>query len=118
MEYRKLIKFGNSSFIISIPSAWLRKNKLGKGDVVYLEEDGGSRLVLHSSTINKKEEKEFSIDTKGKDVDRVKEELYNAYIEGFDVIKLLGDNINEFSDEIRKVLNNKKNFNFPLNNGV
>ena len=46
MEYRKLIKFGNSSHVISIPNNWLKKNNLNKGDTVYLDENGGKELVL------------------------------------------------------------------------
>ena len=29
MYYRKLIKFGGSSFVVSLPAEWIRKNNLG-----------------------------------------------------------------------------------------
>ncbi|MAG52947.1 MAG: hypothetical protein CMH62_03225 [Nanoarchaeota archaeon] len=106
MEYRKLIKFGNSSFIISIPGKWLKRNKLSKGDVVYLEEDGESRLILYSNFEKEKKESEALIDTKNKNIGRVVEEIYRAYTDGFDVIKLIGDDINLISENIRKVMNN------------
>ena len=38
MEYRKLMAFGNSSFIVSVPKAWVEKNRLKKGDVLMVEQ--------------------------------------------------------------------------------
>ena len=106
LEFRKLIKFGNSSYIISIPGKWLKKNKLNKGDVINLYEDKDNRLILSAGAIQAKEEKEFLIETEKKDLDRIKAELYKAYTDGFDVIKLKGNNLNNNSEEIRSILNN------------
>ena len=106
IEYRKLIKFGGSSFIISIPNLWLKKNNLKKGDVIYVEEDGGSRLILAPTNTVKREEKKVVIDTNNKSEHRVKEEVYRVYTDGADVIKLMGGNINKINEGIRKILNN------------
>lgn len=106
MDYRKLIKFGSSSFVISLPSSWLKKNKLVKGDIIHLEEDGDSRLILHSKEEKKLDEKEILIDTNRKEFPRVQGEIYNAYIDGYDVIKLTGEDLNSVSENIRDIMNN------------
>ena len=55
METRKLIKFGGSSHIIAIPNAWIKKNSLGKGDTIYIEENGNNELILHPSIKEQKQ---------------------------------------------------------------
>jgi len=106
LDYRKLIKFGSSSYVISLPGNWLKKNKLSKGDIIHLEEDGDSRLILHSNNEKKIDEREILIETGNKTFLRVQGEIYNAYIDGYDVIKLSGDNINSLTKEIREIMNN------------
>ncbi len=106
MDYRKLIKFGNSSYVVSLPGSWLKKNKLSKGDIIHLEEDGDSRLILHTNNEKKLDEKEILIETKNKTFPRVQGEIYNAYIDGYDVIKLSGENIGLFAKDIRDIMNN------------
>lgn len=106
MDYRKLIKFGSSSYVVSLPGSWLKKNKLSKGDIIHLEEDGDSRLILHSIVETNKDEKEILIETKDKAFPRVQGEIYNAYIDGYDVIKLSGENISKISKGIRDIMNN------------
>jgi phosphate uptake regulator len=34
VEFRRLIGFGKSSFVVSLPKNWIEKNKLVKGDLV------------------------------------------------------------------------------------
>ena len=45
MEFRKLIAFGKTSFVMSIPKAWVVKNNLKKGDLLSLEEDKDHLII-------------------------------------------------------------------------
>ena len=54
MEFRKLIRFGKSSYVISLPKKWVEKNKLEKGNTISLEFKGKDILVSP-----KTESKEF-----------------------------------------------------------
>ncbi len=45
MEYRKLISFGKSSFVVSLPKSWVTQNKMKKGDLVYFEDSGVNLLI-------------------------------------------------------------------------
>ena len=74
MDYRKLIKFGSSSYVVSLPGSWLKKNKLSKGDIIHLEEDGDSRLILHSTIEKKSDEKEILIETGNKRLLKLKKQ--------------------------------------------
>ncbi len=107
MEYRKLIKFGNSSHIISLPTNWIRKNKLKKGDLIYFEENGNNELVLNSEIKKERiEPKEIVIDLFNKDNDEIKREIHSAYINNFNTINLTGRNLNEKEVLIRKIISN------------
>ena len=107
MGYRKLIKFGNSSHIVSLPNYWVKKNKLKKGDLIYFEENGNSELVL-SSELKKvgQESKEITIDINNKEFDEIKREVHSAYINNFTTINVVGRNINDRELEVRKIINN------------
>ena len=53
---RKLVKQGAATLMVSLPSKWIRQNKLDKGDEVSLEEDN-QNLVIKVSEETKKEQK-------------------------------------------------------------
>ncbi len=92
MIYRKLIKFGNSSYVISIPRDWLNKHNLNKGNTVFIEENGNNELVLSAQKDKKKEEqKEAVIDTKNKSIATIKREIMSAYINSYSTIRVMGD---------------------------
>ncbi|MDP4012882.1 MAG: hypothetical protein Q8R00_04735 [Candidatus Nanoarchaeia archaeon] len=107
MDFRKLIKFGNSSHVISLPRDWLTKNKLDKGDVIYFHQNGGNELVLTpAEPKSKKEDREIVIDANKKAIETIKRELTSAYIRGFNVIKITDNNLKERAVEIRNELQN------------
>ena len=53
MDVRKLVSFGNSSFVISLPKAWIIKNGLKKGDILRIEERP-FELIVSAKEDNKK----------------------------------------------------------------
>ena len=48
---RKLIQLGNETFVVSLPSAWLRQHKLKKGDELEVEEVGPKLAIYPSSEL-------------------------------------------------------------------
>src|SRR3989344_3512162 len=92
MEYRKLIKFGNSSHIISLPNNWVKKHKLKKGDLIYFEENGSGELILNREI--KKENSQITqttIDIINKPVPTIEREILCAYTNNYDIINIVGD---------------------------
>ncbi len=93
MDYRKIIKFGNSSHILSLPKDWLRKNKLKKGDLVYISENGNDELVLSPQLKDENQESEITI-TENSSIDELHRKLVSSYIAGYNIINIKLKNSN------------------------
>ena len=108
MEYRKLIKFGNSSYVISVPKTWMTKNKLGKGDLVYLSENGNSELMITAAnnTDERVKLQEATINVDGKSFSDIKREIDSSYIRNTHIITIQGKQLDKKVREIRKYISN------------
>jgi len=107
MEYRKLIRFGNSAHVISLPTSWIKKNKLKKGNLVYFEENGNGELILSPKEItNNIQEKEITIDVTGSNYDEIRRQISTAYINNYRIINIIGDGLSQKSQNIKKILQN------------
>lgn len=104
MEYRKLISFGKSSFVISIPKSWIGKNKLKKGDLIYLEEKDADLILSPHSQNTEQKEKEITIEVDGKELKHIKREIIGAYIKNHKTIILTGNEIKDKAKEIQSVI--------------
>lgn len=106
METRKIISFGSSSYVISVPKSWVRENKLKKGDVVHIE-NKKSELAVYPSEINRQEEpKRIHIDLDKKSLALVQTQIVSAYLKGYDIIDIRGDSLEEQSPKIKAILRN------------
>jgi phosphate uptake regulator len=81
---RKLVKHGKSTLIVSLPSKWIKKNNLKKGDEIDINEKN-SGIEITSSKIKKTEEIEANISNMGPMVPRY---IHALYKKGIDVLKL------------------------------
>ncbi len=106
MEYRKLISFGKSSFIVSLPKSWIRQNKLKKGDLIYFEESGSNLFLQPRTSETGEEEKEITISVDGKDLRRIYRELISAYIQNYKTITFAGNEIKKNAKEIQNLTHN------------
>lgn len=107
MDFRKLIKFGSNSHVISLPRTWLTKNKLEKGAVIYFHENGNNELILAPVEHQfKQEDKEIVIDANKKELTTLKRELISAYIKGYNVIRMVDSEMKNRAVEIRNELQN------------
>jgi len=103
-EPRKIIKFGNSSYVISLPQSWIKENSLGKGDLVFVEKNGNDELVIvpsKSRTSAVEKEKKIVIGVDGKDTETLRREITSAYINGFDSIILNGKTLKSKLSQIK-----------------
>lgn len=104
MDYRKLIKFGNSSYVVSLPKEWINKNSLKKGDVVYFNENGNSELVVSLNNKTAKEPKRTVMELDGKDAEYIKRDLVSKYIADYDIIKIVGSSIRDQIKPIKETI--------------
>lgn len=93
MEYRKLISFGNNSYVISLPKNWLTQNKLVKGDLIHLSEQGNDLILSKKDMEKEHEEKKKIIQVDGKVVAIVEREINSSYILNFRTIVLKGEEV-------------------------
>lgn len=87
MDFRKLISFGKSSFVISLPKDWLAKNNLKKGSLIRVHKDQ-KKIILTANIDNEKSIKKISIDISGLDRTTIIYYIQNLYKIGYDEIKI------------------------------
>jgi len=82
---RKLVKQGSATMMISLPTKWIKENKLEKGDEIDLEEEG-SRLIISKDT--QKTKKEIIIDITVPHPAAIRVMITNAYRSDYNKIKV------------------------------
>ena len=91
VEFRKLIRFGKTSFVMSIPKAWVVKNNLKKGDLLALRETEGNIVLSPNIENDVVIEKKTEVDLSDSDP-IIKRILHALYKTGYDEVKLKFDN--------------------------
>jgi phosphate uptake regulator len=102
MQIRKLVKSGLSSFTVALPKEWIDKNKMKKGDFLYIDEHDNLLSISAEPKKEKKEKKELVINTEGKSERILRREIRSAYINDYDRIYIKGPNIKTFSAILKK----------------
>lgn len=105
VHVRKLVKAGEASHTVSLPKEWIERNKLKKGDIIYLEERSDNELVVtpHEKT-KEAEKKEITLEVDSKDIETIQREITSAYINNYNTIYLIGESVPEKTNEIRNML--------------
>ena len=82
---RKLVKHGEATMMISLPSKWIHQNKLNKGDELEVEERGNHLLIKLEK---EKEIRETELNLSSLDEAYIRTLITNAYRLGFDKIHI------------------------------
>ena len=106
MEYRKLISFGKSSYVVSLPKSWVIQNKLKKGDLIYFEDSSNDLLLQARPNTEGEKEKEITINIDKKDLRRIQREIIAAYIQNYKTIILEGEEIKTKAQNIQRLIEN------------
>ncbi len=106
MHVRRIVKAGQSSYTISLPKDWIDKNKLKKGDPVYIKSKSDKELIisLEQSSSSLVSNKEVFIDVDKKNVSSIQREITSAYVNGGNSIVLSGDELASKSGELRRLI--------------
>jgi len=105
VHIRRLVKAGLASHTVSLPTNWLKKNKLSKGDVIYLiEEDDNTLRIRTDMKEADKPGKEITIITDKKSIDSIQREITSAYLNNYSKIRIAGNDIRKKSKEVRRIL--------------
>ena len=104
MSFRKLIKFGNETYIVSLPKPWILKNRLKKGDNIFITEESDSLTITPEFKKPIKPAYEIIIDIENKSNERVLREIISAYINNYSTVTLKSKNIGKRSVELREII--------------
>ena len=83
---RKIVKQGAATMMVSLPSKWVKKNNLEKGDEVDIDEQDKELIITPEKKVEKK--KQVTIDITPDKKDNIYPILTHAYRRGFDKIIL------------------------------
>ena len=83
---RKIIKLGQATYVMSLPSKWIRENHLVKGD--YLECDVDKERVILSTKKIVNKDPDLSLDLRNYNRRTTTIALHQAYRKGFDIIRV------------------------------
>lgn len=106
MESRKLVKSGNTSFTITLPIDWIRKNNLDAGSNVHLDENQTGDIILRAGrkarNITKTHAQE-SINIDEKNTKEIELELIIQYVRDSPALILQGKQITNKAPAITRV---------------
>ncbi|MBN1545010.1 phosphate uptake regulator PhoU [Candidatus Woesearchaeota archaeon] len=104
MDYRKIIEFGKSSYVVSLPKSWMTEKKLGKGDVVYVGREGDNLVLYPVENKEAFEPLRVTIDVTDMTRDEIRLHLISKYIRNFNEITLVADNMQSKAKDIRAII--------------
>jgi phosphate uptake regulator len=105
LEIRKLVKAGHASHTLSLPKSWLDKNKLKKGDVLYVIEKSDTELSVTPKIKDEKApKKEITINIDRKEFGTIQREVTSAYLNNYSTINIIGDEVARKTKDIREML--------------
>jgi phosphate uptake regulator len=97
---RRLQKIG-SSILISLPSEWIRSNNLKKGSIVPIDINRDNSISIFPSDDMADEAKEVTIPYSPASMDTLVNQVYGAYLLGYDVIRVKAGSPISFEDADR-----------------
>lgn len=107
MEFRKIIKFGNSSFVVSLPASWIKSNEIKKGDQIFFEVGTNNELIFKvNNSPSKIIKKKVTINSTNKSPIDLSRHIISYYIKGYNTIVILDDDMPTRSKEIKDFLQN------------
>lgn len=106
VDFRKLISFGKSSYVISLPKNWIDKNKLVKGSLISVREDVENLILSPKIDEDKKESKSITINVDGKSFSQMRREIIPAYVNNYHTINIIGKELKEKAPQVRDILHN------------
>ncbi|MBI2549450.1 phosphate uptake regulator PhoU [Candidatus Woesearchaeota archaeon] len=103
---RRIIGFGKSSYVVSLPKKWVQDNHLNKGDTLHLIEQSPHLVISPAEQIPKAIERRQDINVDGKSMGGVKAEIIAGYVSGNDIIVIAGKQLELYVREIKSTIRN------------
>jgi phosphate uptake regulator len=94
---RRLQKIG-SSILISLPNEWIKNNNLKKGNMVMIEVNRNNSVSLYPSGSEGEDVKEVNIPYPLASMESLINQIYGAYLLGYNIIRIRGKSQISFDD--------------------
>jgi phosphate uptake regulator len=104
---RRLQKIG-SSVLMSLPAEWIKTMGLKKGDILSIENNDDNSITIFPAADRNSQAKEIAIHLLDLLHDKLINQIYGAYLLGYDIIKIVGRTQIDFEDReiIKKAMRN------------
>ena len=104
---RRLQKIG-SSILMSLPAEWIKTMGLKKGDILSIENNDDNSITIFPAADRNSQAKEIAIHLLDLSHDKLINQIYGAYLLGYDIIKIVGRTQIDFEDReiIKKAMRN------------
>jgi phosphate uptake regulator len=84
--------------LVSLPTEWIKNNNLKKGNRVIIEVNRNNSISLYPSDIDTEDVKEVNIPHPQLSMDSLTNQIYGAYLLGYDIIRIKGKSQISFDD--------------------
>lgn len=110
MKARRIINFGNTSSVISLPKKWLDNNKLGKGDYVNVEERTDELIISSSNAKKDKIGYIQKINLDEFDFLHIEKKIISGYVNGTVLFEFHAENISKHVIDLKRVFQKLSGF--------
>lgn len=104
---RRLQKIG-SSILMSLPAEWIKTLGLKKGDILSIENNDDNSITIFPTRDRNSQAKEIAIHLLNLSHEKLINQIYGAYLLGYDIIKIVGRTQIDFENReiIKKAMRN------------
>lgn len=104
---RRLQKIG-SSILMSLPAEWIKTLGLKKGDILSIENNDDNSITIFPAGERNSQAKEIAIHLLDLSHEKLINQIYGAYLLGYDIIKIVGRTQIDFENReiIKKAMRN------------
>ena len=104
---RRLQKIG-SSILMSLPAEWIKTLGLKKGDILSIENNDDKSITIFPTSNRNSQAKEIAIHLLDLSHEKLINQIYGAYLLGYDIIKIIGRTQIDFENReiIKKAMRN------------
>lgn len=104
---RRLQKIG-SSVLMSLPAEWIKTLGLKKGDILSIENNDDNSITIFPASDKNSQTKEIAIHLSDLSHDKLINQIYGAYLLGYDFIKIVGKTQIDFNNReiVKKAMRN------------
>jgi phosphate uptake regulator len=101
VRYARRLQQIGSSILISLPSQWIKDNNLKKGDTIQLDINRDNTISIFPSNDEATNTKDVTIHYSPASMDSLVNQVYGAYLLGYDLIRVKADGSISYEDAER-----------------